>query len=129
VPRRLESGDPHGPLGKILRMTGSYGRMGGRLASYGSCVREVAQRNEGGRAPKVAYGLWRTPPMVRSFISAALVVSPLTGAALAASIGGYTRQDGPYVQPHLRTTPNHHPSDTSGFPGQEAPNTGRTTPG
>jgi hypothetical protein len=50
--------------------------------------------------------------MIRSFITAALVVSPLTGAALAASLGGYTRQDGPYVQPHLRTTPNRHPSDT-----------------
>jgi hypothetical protein len=67
--------------------------------------------------------------MIRSFITAALVVSTLTGAALAASIGGYTRKDGPYVQPHLRTHPNRHPSDTYGFPGQDNPNTGRTTPG
>jgi hypothetical protein len=67
--------------------------------------------------------------MIRSFITAALVVSPLTGAALAASLGGYTRQDGPDVQPHLRTTPNRHPSDTSGVPGQDTPNIGRTMPG
>ena len=67
--------------------------------------------------------------MIGVFIAAALVVRTLTGAALAASIGGYTRQDSPYVQPHLRPNPNRHPSDTSGFPGQDTPNTGRATPG
>jgi hypothetical protein len=55
--------------------------------------------------------------MIRLFIAAALVVSTLTGAALAAPIGGYTRKDGPYVQPHLRPTPNRNPYDNSGFPG------------
>jgi hypothetical protein len=64
--------------------------------------------------------------MIRVFITAALVVSTLTGSALAASVGGYTRQDGPYVQPHLRPNPNRYPYDTSGFPGQDNPHTGHT---
>jgi hypothetical protein len=51
--------------------------------------------------------------MLRSVSTAALVVSPLTGSA----------------QPHLRTNPNHNPSDNYGFPGQYTPNTGRTRPG
>jgi hypothetical protein len=36
-------------------------KMGGTLASYGSCRREVAQCHSGERAPKVLYGVWRPP--------------------------------------------------------------------
>jgi hypothetical protein len=71
--------------------------------------------------------------MVKLWLTAALVVSLLAGSALAASIPGYIRKEGTYVQPHLRANPNRHPNsnpyDNYGFPGDVNPNTGRTTPG
>jgi opacity protein-like surface antigen len=67
--------------------------------------------------------------MLKLFLTAALVITMLAGSVLAASIGGYTKKDGTYVQPHLRTNPNSNPYDNYGFPGNYNPNTGRTTPG
>lgn len=67
--------------------------------------------------------------MLKLLLTAGLVVSMLVGGALAASVPGYTRKDGTYVQPHQRTNPNSNPYDNYGFPGNYNPNTGRTTPG
>jgi hypothetical protein len=67
--------------------------------------------------------------MLKLFLTAALVISMLAGSALAASVPGYMRKDGTYVQPHQRTNPNSNPYDNYGFPGNYNPNTGRTTPG
>jgi hypothetical protein len=48
----------------------------------------------------------------------------LTSETFAASVEGYYRRDGTYVQPHQRTNPD----NKYGFPGNVNPNTGRTTP-
>jgi hypothetical protein len=56
-------------------------------------------------------------------------VGVLAADALAASVQGYSRRDGTYVQPHFRTNPDGNPINNYGFPGNYNPNTGRITPG
>jgi hypothetical protein len=53
----------------------------------------------------------------------------LASETLAASVQGYYRKDGTYVQPHQRTNPNGKLSDNYSFPGNYNPNTGTITPG
>jgi hypothetical protein len=67
--------------------------------------------------------------MLKLLLTAALVVSLLAGSALAASLPGYMRKDGNYVQPYQRTNPNSNPYDDYGLPGNYNPNIGRTIPG
>lgn len=69
----------------------------------------------------------------RSIILAAVLlvlISFLTvSIAEAGWVGGYTRRDGTYVQPHYRTNPDGNPYNNYNFPGNYNPNTGTTTPG
>jgi len=69
----------------------------------------------------------------RSIILAAVLlvlISFLTvSLAEAGWVGGYTRRDGTYVQPHYRSNPDGNPYNNYNFPGNYNPNTGTTTPG
>ena len=69
----------------------------------------------------------------KSIILAAVLlvlISFLTvSLAEAGWVGGYTRRDGTYVQPHYRTNPDGNPYNNYNFPGNYNPNTGTTTPG
>ncbi len=44
-------------------------------------------------------------------------------------VKGYFRQDGTYVQPHMRSAPDSNPYNNYGMPGNYNPNTGTITPG
>jgi hypothetical protein len=62
-------------------------------------------------------------------VVALLLTGGWTAELLAASVRGYTRRDGTYVQPHQRTAPDGNPYNNYGYPGNYNPNTGRVTPG
>lgn len=47
----------------------------------------------------------------------------------ADGVRGYYKQNGTYVQPHYRTSPDRNPYNNYSFPGNYNPNTGRITPG
>lgn len=49
--------------------------------------------------------------------------------AEAERVRGYYKQNGTYVQPHYRTSPDRNPYNNYSFPGNYNPNTGRITPG
>jgi hypothetical protein len=63
-----------------------------------------------------------------TLITLALLVS-FADLASAASVRGYTRRDGTYVQPHERSAPNSTIRDNYTYPGNYNPNTGRITGG
>jgi hypothetical protein len=44
-------------------------------------------------------------------------------------VSGYTRKNGTYVQPHMRSSPNSNPYDNYSFPGNTNPYTGKTSTG
>jgi hypothetical protein len=44
-------------------------------------------------------------------------------------VSGYTRKNGTYVQPHMRSSPNGNPYDNYSFPGNTNPYTGKTSNG
>jgi hypothetical protein len=44
-------------------------------------------------------------------------------------VSGYTRKNGTYVQPHMRSNPNSNPFDNYSFPGNTNPYTGKTSNG
>ena len=44
-------------------------------------------------------------------------------------VSGYTRKNGTYVQPHIRSSPNSNPYDNYSFPGNTNPYTGKTSTG
>jgi hypothetical protein len=64
---------------------------------------------------------------------AVVVMLLLTGVlatdVFAASVRGYYRKNGTYVQPHKRTNPDSTRSNNYSFPGNYNPNTGKITPG
>ena len=62
------------------------------------------------------------------FLAAVLVLGGFSQAN-AEWVRGYTRNDGTYVSPYLRTTPDRSPHNNYEFPGNFNPNTGRVTPG
>ena len=62
------------------------------------------------------------------FLVAVLVLGGFSQAN-AEWVRGYTRNDGTYVSPYLRTNPDRNPYNNNGFPGNFNPNTGRVTPG
>jgi hypothetical protein len=85
-----------------------------------ACSASIAQgRNVSGRTE----GVYRMKPWM--ILAAVLgLLGLLTSETFAASVEGYYRRDGTYVQPHQRTNPD----NNYGFPGNVNPNTGRTTP-
>lgn len=44
-------------------------------------------------------------------------------------VSGYTRKNGTYVQPHMRSSPNSNPYDNYSFPGNTNPYSGKTSTG
>ena len=59
-----------------------------------------------------------------------VLISFLTvSLAEAGHVRGYYKQNGTYVQPHFRTSPDRNPYNNYSFPGNYNPNTGRITPG
>jgi len=44
-------------------------------------------------------------------------------------VSGYTRKNGTYVEPHMRSSPNSNPYDNYSFPGNTNPYTGKTSTG
>lgn len=58
-------------------------------------------------------------------------VSPLLidQAEAAVSVRGYTRKDGTYVRPHMRSNPDGNPYNNWSFPGNTNPYTGKTATG
>ena len=69
----------------------------------------------------------------KSIILAAVLlvlISFLTvSLAEAGRVRGYYKQNGTYVQPHYRTSPDRNPYNNYNLPGNYNPNTGRITPG
>src|SRR5579871_3472722 len=47
----------------------------------------------------------------------------------AVSVQGYTRRDGTYVQPYMRSAPDGNPYNNYSFPGNINPYTGKVAPG
>jgi hypothetical protein len=64
-----------------------------------------------------------------AIVAGLLLTGALTSEVFAASVGGYYRNDGTYVQPYQRTNPDGNPFNNYSFPGNDNPNIGRTTPG
>jgi hypothetical protein len=63
---------------------------------------------------------------MRKWLVAGFVLLLIGGVAselFAASIQGYYRKDGAYVQPHQRSSPDGNPLNNYGFPGNYNPNT------
>jgi hypothetical protein len=75
----------------------------------------------------------KTMDTKKSIILAAVLlvlISFLTAnLAEAGRVRGYYKQNGTYVQPHYRTSPDRNPYNNYSFPGNYNPNTGRITPG
>ena len=62
---------------------------------------------------------------VFAFILAIVFVSASVHVALAASVKGYTKKNGTYVQPHQRTNPNKTKLDNWSTKGNVNPHTGK----
>jgi hypothetical protein len=62
-------------------------------------------------------------------VSVLFLLGTLTSEVWAASVRGYYRKDGTYVQPHQRTNPDGNPFNNYSFPGNYNPNIGKVTPG
>ncbi len=62
-------------------------------------------------------------------VSMLLALLVLASDVLAASVRGYYRKDGTYVQPHQRTNPDGNPYNNYNYPGNYNPNSGQITPG
>ena len=56
---------------------------------------------------------------------AALAISTVGALAQNTHVDGYTRRDGTYVQPHMRTTPDHTRTNNYGSQGNVNPYTGQ----
>ena len=62
---------------------------------------------------------------MRTIVVACLIIL-LAVPAIAGSVQGYTRSDGTYVQPHMRSNPNNTVKDNYDFKGNVNPYTGQT---
>ncbi|MFI5305304.1 MAG: hypothetical protein ACHQYP_10995 [Nitrospiria bacterium] len=58
-----------------------------------------------------------------------LVAVSIFPAFATESVRGYYKSNGTYVQPHIRTSPDHSPYNNYSYPGNINPNTGRTSRG
>lgn len=67
------------------------------------------------------------------FLSFALALAVFQGTAIARGndvhVNGYYRSNGTYVQPHVRTAPDHTPTNNYSYPGNTNPYTGQTAGG
>lgn len=63
--------------------------------------------------------------MKRLLLAAGALMMLATTASADQSVRGYTRRDGTYVQPHMRTTPNATPFDNYSTRGNVNPYTGQ----
>ncbi len=58
-----------------------------------------------------------------------LLLSIASIASADQYVRGYVRQDGTYVQPYMRSTPDNNPYNNYSFPGNTNPYTGQVAPG
>jgi hypothetical protein len=58
-----------------------------------------------------------------------MLIGGVASELLTACVRGYHRKDGPYVQPHQRSSPDSNSFNNYGFPGNYNPNTWSITPG
>lgn len=66
--------------------------------------------------------------MKKLFLSALLTLCVIAVFAQV-HVRGYTRSNGTYVQPHMRSSPNSSPYDNYSFPGNKNPYTGKVATG
>jgi hypothetical protein len=70
----------------------------------------------------------REDTMRTALTTLALVCVPALALAGQVHVDGYTKRDGTYVAPHVRSSPDRTTGNNYGAPGNYNPNTGRITP-